>query len=311
MNDIAVLSKVNDKGVSAALQEMESMRMPLKRNSILTVVFVVAGVCIMILMAVLKSHPQILAIPVLTCWGIAAWLYRIFMEKKKDYVALFKRRVIQSILYALNPELSYFPESKIPVADYDESNLYTEGFDIYRGEDYAEGIIGPTRFGFSELNVYRKRRPTAESDVVEVFHGLFFSAHFTKYFRGRTYVWSHANPGFTSMNQEIYDFAVGLEKVILDDPEFMNQFVVYSDNEAETRTILTASFMQRMMKMVSTFGYEISFSMLGSKFYFAIPIKKDLFEPAVLRKPDAGDIIWYYNLLLALAGVVEELNASR
>lgn len=313
MSEIPAFSKVYDKEIRSALQELETMRLALKRISLLTYLAVIAGIGFFVWVSVLKNHPVIFVLPVLACLGLAGWLYRVFQEKKKIYVAAYKGKVIQSIIAAINPELVYLPGSKIPESDYDNSNLVTEGYDIYNGEDFVGGTIGVTRFGFSELDVLRRLRRTAESEMAVVFHGLFFLADFNKNFNGRTYVWNHKNPGFTILNKDIFPFADDLEKILLEDPVFMEQFLVYSTDQIEARYILTPSLMTRMMKLVYTFGKDISFSFVGANIYLAIPtpIGKDLFEPAVMTMPSLEKLEWYYNLLTELIGIVEELNLNN
>ncbi len=311
MSGIPAFGDVYDKDIGPAMQELEKTRLPLRRLGLMPYVFGFSGVGFFVWLSARKDHPVVLFLLTLICIGIAGWLYRVYLDRKKKYVAAFKIKVIRTIVSAINPELVYLPESKIPESDYDLSNLYTEGYDIYRGEDFVGGTIGVTRFGFSELNVLRRMRRTADSEMAVIFHGLFFAADFNKYFNGRTYVWDHDKPGFTVLNKSIFDFAEDLDKVLLEDPEFMDQFVVFSNDQMEARYILSPSLMRRMMKLVYAFGGDISFSFVGTSIYLGIPFKKDLFEPAIMRKPRVEKIAWYYDLLVALTGIVEELNLNQ
>ena len=71
----------------------------------------------------------------------------------------------------------------------------------------------------------------------------------------------------------------GLQRVKLEDIRFEELFEVYSSDQIEARYLLTAAFMERMLKLSELYGGKsIQFSFKDNQLLLAIPTKKDMFE---------------------------------
>src|SRR6187402_270244 len=57
----------------------------------------------------------------------------IFYNKRKTYVSWFKENVVHSIIKFIDPELQYNPVGCVHKNDYENSGLYLEGINRYRG----------------------------------------------------------------------------------------------------------------------------------------------------------------------------------
>lgn len=77
-----------------------------------------------------------------------------------------------------------------------------------------------------------------------------------------------------------------LEKVTLEDVEFNKMFNVYSNDQVESRFILTTSFMEKLKTLKTLFNAKhVSASFIEGKLYIAADIGKDSFNIANLFKP--------------------------
>ena len=76
-----------------------------------------------------------------------------------------------------------------------------------------------------------------------------------------------------------------LEKVVLEDPNFMNKFKLYSSDQVEARYFVTTAFMERFYNLKTVFGAKgIKCSFLDDRLLIAIENNKDFFEIGSLFK---------------------------
>ena len=83
--------------------------------------------------------------------------------------------------------------------------------------------------------------------------------------------------------QVIFD---DLKKIELEDVEFNEKYMLYSDDEVEARYLATPAFMERLKNLELAFcAKKIKVSCRGNKILFAIESRKDLFEFVDINKP--------------------------
>jgi hypothetical protein len=146
-----------------------------------------------------------------------------------------------------------------------------------------------------------------------MFKGLFFTADFNKKFYGKTVVLPDTAErlfgGLGSMFQKIN--APRGELIRLEDPEFERLFVVYGDDQIESRYILSTSLMRRIVDFRGRTGKAVMLSFVGSEVFVAIPYKRALFEPSVFSRITGFDVVreCFEDLELAL-GIVEDLDLN-
>lgn len=74
--------------------------------------------------------------------------------------------------------------------------------------------------------------------------------------------------------------------VKLEDVSFDKRFKVYSQDQIESRYLLTTSFMNRLYNLSTAFGTDkVKCSFFNDRIMFAISTKKDLFELGAFHKP--------------------------
>jgi len=234
----------------------------------------------------------------------------IFNNKRKNYVSWFKENIVHSIIKFIDPELHYNPARYVHENDYENSGLYLEHADRYRGDDYVEGRRDKTFFCFSELHTEKEVTSGKSTHWETVFKGLFFIGDFNKNFQGRTFIYSENNPQLGFFSKFFTSFARDLEKVKLESIEFENKFIVYSSDQVEARYILTPSFMERLVKLQDLMGDRTSYSFVDTNVYVAVPIRDELFEPSIFSENEYTRLGDYYNTIHIVFDIIDELNLN-
>jgi hypothetical protein len=146
-----------------------------------------------------------------------------------------------------------------------------------------------------------------------IFKGLFFIGDFNKKFYGKTVV---LPDGAERLLGSLGSFLQSVnrsrgELIRMDNPEFEKLFVVYGDDQVESRYVLSTSLMQRILDFRKKTGRQLYMSFVGSQVFVAIPYKRALFEPSVFSRVTSfkGAHEHFEDLNLAL-GIVDDLNLN-
>jgi hypothetical protein len=109
--------------------------------------------------------------------------------------------------------------------------------------------------------------------------------------------------------------ADALEHVRLEDPTFEKHYEVYSNNQIESRALLTPAFMQRFTTMAERTGFSLPGARAeGNQLVIALPKRMpvDLFEPPVYWKHTGGKVLLDLSrdieAVLAMADTVIDLD---
>ena len=231
-----------------------------------------------------------------------------------SYKRSFKVGIIEQIVRAIDPNLSYNSSKAVDKAHFTHSELFKNSWNEYKGDDYVQGMVGKTSLEFSELHVQSvstdsKGRRRAST----VFRGLFIVADFNKSFQGKTFVLPDtAEKYLGSIGTMLQSWNVQRGELIkMEDVAFEKEFVVYGDDQIEARYILSTSLMERIFAYKKKSNRPIRFSFIGNKVHVAISYKKSLFEPRLFRSLLSFKPIQEYFEDLSLAiDLVEDLNLN-
>ncbi len=238
----------------------------------------------------------------------------VFIGLTRQFVNDFKERVIRKIILFFDKGFRYRKEDYIPQAIFNSSTIFRKQPDAYSGEDRVTGIIGVTQIDFSEVKAQTVTRDSkGRKHYSTFFKGLFFIADFNKDFHTTTYVLPDTAErlfgGFGSFFQKRNMSRPDLVK--LEDPEFEKLFVVYGEDQVESRYILSTSLMHRIVEYQKKTGRDLSISFRHSKMYVAIPYTKNLLEPKLFTTLLNFKVIQtYYDDLHLFLGIVEDLNLN-
>ena len=244
---------------------------------------------------------------------IALWAFVLKMLTK-SYVSDFKSKIIHRIVEFINPGLKYEKYGYISKSAFINGDIFRQKPNRYKGDDYVAGVLGATHVEFSEIHAeYETRGSKGERHYHTIFKGLFFIADFNKTFSGKTLILPDtAERLFGQLGSTMQSWNKGRGELIkLEDPEFEKLFVVYGDDQIESRYILSTSLMKRIVDFKKKSNKAVYFSFIGSRIFIAISYSKDLFEPRVFKTLlDFTPIQEYYEDLQLAIGIVEDLNLN-
>lgn len=250
---------------------------------------------------------------ILVVWAVG------YSHIKSGYVKDFKTQVISKIVKFIDEGLTYASGQSISRSDFVGSRIFLKNPDRFSGEDHVSGTLGKTRVEFSEVHAEDKteytdskgRRHTRYSTI---FRGIFFIADFNKNFSGGILVLPDtAQKLFGSLiGSALQSANIFRNKLIkLEDPEFEKTFVVYGDDQIESRYVLSTSLMQRILEFKRKTRRDIYLSFAENKVMVAVPYNRNLFEPRLFRSiMDYRQAEEYYQQIQLFAGIVEDLNLN-
>ena len=186
-----------------------------------------------------------------------------------------------------------------------KKSLLVKDYNRHSCDDYFCGTYKNTSMVIAEEHLAVKRRKGETS----IFDGIMIMLDFPKSFKGQTVVMKDWK-WFNFIHQTDKSF----ERIALEDVDFENEFEVYGNDQIEARYLLTAAFMERMLKVRETFrGKKIQFSFFDNKLFIAIETSKDMFEPASLFKcsTNRGPINDVFEQFISVFAIVEFLKLTQ
>lgn len=312
MKTVAELRQFYETELLPSLQELEDKRKSIVNNLII----VLGGVGAMVVVfALVTSHPGALFFLPFALIVIYAIVY--FMSSR-DYVNDFKMRIIKELIRFVDPNLHYEKDNYISQPVYLASEIFKSHVDRYNGKDYVAGKVGATQIGFSKIHSEYKtekvdRDGHRRTSWTTIFCGVFFVGDFNKNCKGRTVVLPDVAEqlfGFLGATLQSMNITRG-ELIKLEDPEFEKMFVVYGDDQVESRFVLSTSLMKRIADFKKKSKSQIYLSFIGSKIFVAIDHREDLFEPPLFKTLlDFTPVQDYYEHLELVLGIVDDLNLN-
>ena len=236
----------------------------------------------------------------------------------KEYRSQFKEQVIKEIIKFINSSLNYSPTDKISQSEFVKCGIFRTKIDRYRGDDLVKGTIESTQMEFSEVHAEYKTttvdsKGRRRTHWHTIFKGLLFSADFNKKFNVKTYVLTDKAEkmfGFIGTKLQKLNKSRG-ELIKLEDPEFESEFAVYSEDQVESRYILSPSLMERILSFKRQTKKNIQLSFVDSRLYVTVPYSKALFEPKLFGDMiNFADVQEYHNDLNLVIGIAEALNLN-
>lgn len=244
--------------------------------------------------------------------GLGAFIYKFMVH---DYTHDFKMSIIKPLIHAIDDSLLYSSTTHISEYLFNRSDLFSQP-DRMSGNDYVKGNIDGINIQFSDIHAEKRHRNSKGRDTWStIFQGLFIVADFNKHFHGETVVLPDtAQSTFGNLiGNWLQSKNMAREELVkMDDPEFEEEFVVYSTDQVEARYILSHSLMKKLLLFKKRSKHPISISFIGSHIHMAINYDKDLFEPSIFRSLLDYKVAMEYvkNLHLAI-GVVQELKLNK
>ena len=299
------------KELMGDLKALEAERKRLINKLVILTAIIAGGAVVFLVPAAMQIQtPVIIFLPVVI--GIVIFAFTAHFLSV-NYKFRFKNTVLERIIKFIEPDLNYKPSDYIDKATFMMSQIFKTTPNIYKGDDLVWGRAGATQIRFCELNAIYESGSGKDRHQQTIFKGLFFIADFNKHFMCRTVVLPDtAEKLFGWLGQKLQEMNILRGEIVkLDDPEFENMFVVYSDDQIEARYILSPSLMQRIREFRKKTGRTVYMSFAGSNVYVAISFERNIFEPKIFSTIlDFGVIREYYGDLGLAIGIVDDLNLN-
>ena len=300
-----------DRELLPILRRYENIRISLLRKVVYTAVFLVSVALTLILFIVLSTGHFFGVLMVVV--GIAGLWDIIFKYYTASYQFFYKQEIIDRLVKFINPDFLYTPDKYIEKSFYVSSQLYTEDCNSYSGSDLIEGQYDKTQFAFSELQTQFIVRDTKSSKKRTIFKGLFFMADFNKDFMGYTLVLpDYSQKYFGNIAQTLQGLSSKGKLVKLENVEFENEFVVYSNDQVEARYILTPALMQRILVFRKKTAKRVRISFTLTKVFVAVENKGEMFKTSLFKSLlDFNPIAEYYDNIALAVGIIDDLNLNQ
>ena len=282
----ASLQDFYDRELRPLVSALESERSSAWTMCLITLMLVAFGAFFGALYAWKNRWPPQVSFFVLVFGLVIAGM--VYASAMNGYKRHFKMAVVERVVRYLDPQLFYDVQGHIPQSDFVKSQIFSSDIDRFSGEDLVQGTLSQTQFRFSQIHAEKRVKTKNGHRWVTIFQGLFFIADFNKNFVGSTVVLPDtAQRMFGNFGQTLQSWGTsfsGRELVRLEDPEFEQQFAVYSTDQIEARYILSPALMRRLLDLKRDKGCEVYVSFVAPHVKVALPQTHSIFEPP-LRGP--------------------------
>lgn len=268
--------------------------------------------CGILLMGLINIFSLFLAgLGCLVVFLIYSYKAKPLKNKIKEF---YKSKVIPALIHNISSDLNYQPNFGINESEFLNAKIYTKKSDRYKTEDLIEGTIDKTFLKFAEIHSeYKTTDKDGNTKWHTIFRGIFYQSDFHKNFKGETYI-------LTDYSEKTIFKGIGKffqrknfmrpDLVLLEDPEFEKEFVVYSTDQIEARYLLSLSIMSKLTNFKKQVK-NVQLSFINNYMYVTISNRRDLFEPNYYSsEKDYEDLKLYYKYLDLVIGLVEELKLN-
>ena len=192
-----------------------------------------------------------------------------------------------------------------------KSRLF-EKFNYSKGDDYFSGSYKNVHMIISEERLVCKTGYGRNRTIERIFNGIMIVLEMNKNFSGQT-IGLEDKGIFNCFNKQTTQIS-GLEPVKLEDIVFEKEFEIYSDDQIESRYLLTTAFMERLLEVRKTYkGKCLKFSFFENKLVIAIDTKKDMFESSSLfmNTTDRRHIDEAFEQFISIMSIIDILKLNQ
>jgi Protein of unknown function (DUF3137) len=316
MKSIAELQELYETRLKPNLESLEGQRKSLKKRAIALIITFIA---VLLIFIIADADADLKYLFYLIPVGLILFGYLLYkiLGPVKVYRREFKEKVVKAIVNLINPLWNYDPYGHISEEQYRKSKLFPKGVDRYKGDDLVTGVIEKTDFRLSELHTEYKTESRDKDGHKRtkwhtIFKGLFAHIDFNKEIKGETLVLPDtAERMLGSIGRKLQSMSRRGKLIKLENVEFEKLFVVYGSDQIEARYILTPSMMEALVNIVKKYNRLIFCSFIGSRVYFAMPFKQDLFEPRIFKSGVRfDDMIQMNEQFSIIKTIIHEMNLN-
>ena len=235
------------------------------------------------------------------------------------YVDAYKTEINNAIVKHFSPSLTYNENDGIGADVFVASHLFSAAPDRYATSDLVSGAYGKTRLKFARVHAEQKHTEqsgkTTRTYYTTIFKGVLLVADFNKNFRGHTYVRTDiAERALGHFGRTLQKLSVALSSdqlVQLENPEFENEFAVYTSDQVEARYILSPALMERMLALKRRNKDDMQFSFCDSTVIISAADDYGSFAPDfAIPATDAAQLEKIHASFAFFIGIVDDLDLN-
>ncbi len=318
--------------LSEKIQSLEKDRKSgYKKQTILTIVFTIIGVSSWIIIQFLLPNgsniidnitsslnvsPAYLVMGAFVIYGIVMFIIK---QKNSNTSGAgtevnhqFKTDIFKRMIAFINPGFKYILHGHIALNELLETGILEPKNYTIDGNDQIMGNYNGTPFQLCDLTVTYKANFSEEKEAPDnVFIGQIFIAQFNKRLSHELYIIPKKPKGLFKSKPVIHEHLGALgEKVILEDPEFMARYDVYSTDQIEARYIMSPSLMERILKM-DTAGNSLYFSFKNDRISIANNNGRNNFETSMsVSLTEDNAMTRFYEELTEQLSIIDNLKLN-
>lgn len=231
------------------------------------------------------------------------------MEQRIDLLEKQSSAFRSRISNSLKVEFEYEHKGKIKREDFIESHIFMAHPQVYKGEDYIKGIVGVTKFEFSELTTQRFSHSRSKMNVL--FQGLFFKSQYFYDAGGLVVIIPDIKR--QQMSETIrYTTQHGGGRVTVPYPDFEKVFETYATGEAKVDNLLSKSLYQAILNYKAQTDRLLYISFYKKSIYIAIEQDDDILEPNIFSSNIKYEVVErFFEDLLLLFRLVEDFDLDH
>ncbi len=173
-------------------------------------------------------------------------------------------------------------------------------------DEAFKGHYKNTLFSVAETLLKYTKRSRKHRRTVSVFKGVMIAIKLQKEINSQSVIYNE----FLTFKQAFSD----LEKVELEDDEFMKEYNIYSTNQMEVRFILTPRFIERLKKMKQAFQTKrIDMAIFENHLLLCLHVNKNMFEPFSVFKSlyNMRPYVRFYNEMKSVTQLIDVLQIEN
>ncbi len=225
--------------------------------------------------------------------GFAYMAFRLYIKSYSTFCNHYKDNIIVPLLHHLNKSILFYPDMVINKSLFLESQIFKKYPEKYSGSNYISGTISDVKIELSDVNAsYVYTNAKGERRESTLFNGILIVAEFHKNFNTKTIIlpdFAEKTLGKVVGNfLQSYNGTFG-ELIKLDNIEFEKEFVVYGEDQIESRYILSHSLMKRLVQYKKRLNKDISISFVNNHIFIAINSPTAMFKPDIFTSLESFD----------------------
>jgi hypothetical protein len=194
----------------------------------------------------------------------------------------YKKMVIQRVVEALGPGLTYSAASGLTREEFRAIDLFQSRIDEWKSEDQINGARHDVSFALHEVRAARRERRGKNTHTVVFFKGVVAELEFNKNFHGHTVVVPDRESKHLGLFGEA-DNRGAKQLVHVADADFEDAYAVYTTDAQEAHYLLTPKLVQLVLQARQHFG-DIRLGFYQNSLYVTLPSSRNRFEAGLFTQ---------------------------